>query len=512
MGRYIQGFYDSNPSQVTSAQDSKLDAGWIKWHHILALCQEISLFPQKKEDIVFSEGNSKTAKENGRVDLRNIVTRLFQNDVLGLLDGIEDVTTPQDLPTFWAICRILHGLSCQLGHREGLDSLLTREFVRTLHGAFGNIQAGHSTMLRQAFDHLLQMPSFDIRQITRTTRGVTKTGPEPISKVNELISMGSHFSARVLSSRLGPYDTAVLQAWADQYQHWGRAILDKGVFLRHYEVAYERSKGCRPNEKALAVLVEYCYAAHYIFHDVNLAWSLSRVLWEQSGAITLEDIRWSVHVQAMVDSAKIQALLYYINHDDKLKARGELKIKKRENHLWGKSGRRTYRKQVLRSRQQEHRLGDLPRYNFEEQTKCGLHEVPQEMISQDEESFLLFVADLHHLLRSSLWNSDRKATSNLLAAVGMLDGSRSRECHLLAAGLYDLLASLTQAAAQDVGRVRTSAHWLRKKVKDCSLTDLHWQSLMKFLEDEEQRKDTKKVEYRKEAKWHRLTAAHYGRL
>ncbi|KAF4456708.1 hypothetical protein F53441_1264 [Fusarium austroafricanum] len=348
IGKYTKGFFDNSVTENNRRPAQNI------WHRILILCEEISIFPRKRKDLIHQpsvdqeqEGKrwkkmNKAVKGKVREEMKNKVISLIQNMVFNILPGVEKDFTPNELPILWKICRILQGLSSQLGHSEHAESRLMRQFVERLYESFGQVSEGPNTEMRQALQHLLDIDPTELRDASR---------------------ISCHCSARALASKLEPCNPVILEAWADYYQHWEKSKLQQDGFLNHYDWAYSATKGSdmregeKYSDRTLAVLINYSYVAHYIYHDRDLAWQLATELWEQTGAVFAEmdpPESWSVQVQGMAQAAQIQALLCLITHEDQLKSRAQLNKKKTKFHLGGKAGRRKYRKHVLQDRRNNH--------------------------------------------------------------------------------------------------------------------------------------------------------------
>lgn len=90
----------------------------------------------------------------------------------------------------------------------------------------------------------------------------------------------------------------------------------------------------------------YASAAHYIFHDNELARDLAKRLWERTWSAYGNDettLSWSVKAQGMAEAAKMRALLCCINHENKRKSNGEMKRFRRKMKLKGRKARRRFR-------------------------------------------------------------------------------------------------------------------------------------------------------------------------
>jgi hypothetical protein len=460
----------------------------------LSLCQEISILPQKKNDfIVFSNlvkdhGSKKAAKEEGIKEMKNTVTSILNDKVFTKLEVNEKESSPKDLPALWSICRVLRGLSSQLGHSEDSEALLMRLFLGELRESFAQITHGSNTEMRRALEHLRDVPPADFKDIAR---------------------ISCLCSARALSSRLEPHDPVVLEAWADYYQHHDRSKLRKDVFLDHYKRAYEEAKvkyrttKDKPyNERKLLILIKYSYVAHYICHDNDLSYQLASELWDQTGAsLSGEDPPefWSVKVQGMAQAAKIQALLCYVKHEDKLKRYEDLRKKIHKYNLVNKRARHRYRREVLQERQKCHERGYLPPYDPESQFVFRLQEVVQKLVLSPDLGFQLLATELHDLF-ATLLNTETLTMENLRVAVTKLHASNDQDCQLLAAGLYDQLASIASACSKDVNSVLRSAESLFKKAEDSPLTEMEESNLKRYLAIKRQERRLQGKECRLEAK------------
>jgi hypothetical protein len=512
----------------------------MKWYRALIFCQEISLLPRKKKDIITMEGSRKTIKDGGKEKLSAIVKGLLTRHLPKILEGIEDMATPKDLPTFWSICRTLHGLSYQLSKSEGENSVLMRLFIGILQQKFIHKENGCLYQMNQALVHLLGVPPSktqdDRVQKARERDNQKKDKSQPFdkelhdkkqrennkkqleerhekkkreNKMRDACRIISLCSIQALSSRLVHHHPLILQAWADHYQHWEDIDLNEEMYLSQCQKAFkeiqinlDKSNGMLYKEITIFVLIHYSHVAHYVLHDRVLAQELATLLWSRTGALlvnTERPVSCSVYVQGMVESIKIQALLCHITHEDNLKSHEQLKKKKHQLGLYSKATRRRYRKEVIESRGKTVILGSLGPYNLEAQNKWGLHEVVEKMMTIEQEDFQLFLTDLHYLL-DCLWNIDTGVMMRLETAMSKLSSSDDIECQLLLAGLYDMVASLKQATSGDIGVVFARSRWLWNKSKETSLSEIDWYNLTKFLEGEMHTADSKGAEWRSKAK------------
>ncbi|CAF3445371.1 unnamed protein product [Fusarium graminearum] len=483
---YTHRFSDSKPEHNAFGSMIRQQVGRSKCYLALILCQEISLLPRKKKDIIKIEGTKKAIKEGGKEKISTLVKGLLNRHLHRLLEGIEDTATPGDLPIIWSICRTLHGLSYQLGQSEGDNSILMRLFIAILEQKFTG--GGHNYHMRHALRQLLNVPP---------------------DKMQDAIWLSSLCTVHALSSRLEHHHPFVLQAWADHYQQWGDFDLDREAFLSEYLRASKTFQAdwnhcdVRLCEEGTILFLIHCsHVAHYVLHDRDLAETLAKLLWSQTGALlvsTEASISWNIYIQGMVESIKIQTLLCHITHQDQLKDRAELKKKKHKFDLYSKKGRRRYRKGVLYSIQKDHIMGSLHPYNLEAQTVWCLDDVVEKMITIREEDFLFLVIELHHLLEC-LWNIDIAVLTRFEAAITILSSSNDIECQLLLAGLYDMCARLEQATSRAIDVVFARAHWLWSKTNETKLLELDWCNLTTFLLEEEHTARSKAEEWRWAAK------------
>ncbi|SPJ71337.1 uncharacterized protein FTOL_01065 [Fusarium torulosum] len=421
--------------------------------------------------------------------MKKIVTGIFKTKLFTKLQANKKESTPKDLTTLWSVCHVLRGLSFQLGYSKDSESLLMRLFLEELWKSFAQITDGFNAEMGRALEHFRNIQSQDLEDIAR---------------------ISCLCSARALSSRLGPHDPVVLGAWTDYYQHHDRSKLRKDVFLDHYKRAYEETKAKHQTtkdkvdaEKALLFLINYNYVAHYICHNRPLAYQLSSELWEHTGAVLSKrdpPVAWSVEVQGMAEAAKIQGLLCYIKHENKLKSREDLKTNKiHKYNLVSRQSRRRYRREVLQDRQKNLMVGYLPPYDPEAQAEFHLQEVVYKLISSPNLDFQLLATELHDLL-ATLSNTRTQAMENLKVAAWKLRTSNDEDCQLLAAGLYDQLASLICACSQDVTSVLQSVKSLFKKANGSPLTEIELSNLKAFLEKEAETRRRKGRDCRDEAK------------
>ncbi|CCT72739.1 uncharacterized protein FFB20_05534 [Fusarium fujikuroi] len=509
LDKYIKGFFDSSASRrvqqgngavqdANSTENKSLEqkpAVGGRWRRALSLCQEISILPQKKKDIIDFDtfpdeiDTNRAIKEEGIQRMKNIATGILKTKIFTKLEVIENGTTPSDLPTLWSVCRVLRGLSFQLGYFKDSEGLLMRLLLEELWKLYAQITEGPNTEMGRALEHLRNIASEDLKYVA---------------------CISCLCSARALSSRLKPYDPVVLQVWLDYYQHYDKSSLRKDVFLCHYERAYgeananqQITRSRTDGEKVLLVLMDYCYVAHYVCHDRALAYRLSSELWNLTGAILAGEQppkAWSIEVQGMAEAAKIQALVCYIKHEDKLKSREDLKVNKiHKYNLASRQSRRKYRRAVLQDRQMNHVLGYLPPYDPEAQAQIGLQEMFYKLIFSPKLDFQLLATQLQDLL-ATLLDTKTQAIENLEVAIRLLHNSNDTDCQLLAAGLYDQLASITCACSQDVNSVLQSVKSLFKKANDSPLTEKELSDLKGFLEKEAQARRMQGENHRDSAK------------
>ncbi|KAF5560639.1 subunit P of phosphatidylinositol n-acetylglucosaminyltransferase [Fusarium phyllophilum] len=509
LDKYIIGFFDSrtlrlaqqNNGTVQDANDTQLKEAEQKlaidgrWCRALSLCQEISIIPQKKKDIIDFDSfpdeinTNKAMKQEGIKKMKEITTGILKTTLFTKLEAYEKQSTPNDLPALWSICRVLGGLSFQLGYSKDSENELMRLFLEALRESFAQITKGPNTEMSRVLERLRNIPSKDLKDAAR---------------------IGCLCSARALTSMLKPHDPVVLEAWTDYYQHYDKSTLRKDVFLNHYGRAYEEAKAKHQNtkrkadaERALPVLINYCYVAHYICHDRALAYRLSSEPWDlTSAALSGEKPpkAWSIEVQGMTEAAKIQALVCYIKHEDKLKTREELKVDKiHKYNLASRQSRRRYRRAVLQDRQMNQVPGYLPPYDPETQAQIGLQELVDKLILSPNLDFQLLATQLQDLL-ATLLDNKTQTMDNLRVAVWQLHSSNDADCQLLAAGLYDQLASITSACSQDVNSVLQSVKSLFKKANDSPLNEIELSNLETFLEKETKTRQSQGEDFRDSAK------------
>ncbi|KAF5230127.1 hypothetical protein FAUST_9987 [Fusarium austroamericanum] len=474
---YIHRFFNSKPEHNAFGSRIQQQVGQSKCYLALILCQELSLLPRKKKDIIKIEGTKKAIKEGGKEKISALVVRLLKRHLHRLLEGIEDTATPRDLPTIWSICRTLHGLSYQLGQSEGENSVLMTLFIGILEQRFTGATGGYNYHMRQALRQLLDVPA---------------------DKMQDAIRLSSLCSVQALSSRLEHHQPFVLKAWADHFRHWGDFDLDREAFISDYRRAFKTIQADLNHsdvklcgEGTVSFLIHCSHVAHYVFHDRGRAETLATLLWRETGALLVgmePPMSWNIYIQGMVESIKIHTLLCYITHEDQLKDRTQLKKKKHKFDLYRKKGRRS-----------------LHPYNLEAQHIWDLDGVIEKMITVGEEDFLLLMAELHHLLES-LWNINVEVLGRLETAVTQLSSINSIECQLLLAGLYEMCAFLEQATSSEIHVVFARAHWLWSKTDETKLSELDWCNLTTFLLEEEHTARGKAEEWRSEAKRIRFQA------
>ncbi|KAF5722728.1 hypothetical protein FMUND_2605 [Fusarium mundagurra] len=334
LDKYIKGFFDASPSRheqqsngtIQDANNAEKEESEQKpaiggrWCRALSLCQEISILPRKKKDFIVSSSlvkdkvNKKIFKQKGIQEMQEITTKILNEKVFTRLEVNDKESTPKDLPALWSVCRLLRGLSSQLGYTEDSQALLMRLFLNKLRESFARIVQGSNTEMGRALELVQDIPLADLKDIA---------------------TLSCLCSARALSSRLEPHDPVVLEAWADYYQHHDRRKLKKDVFLAHYKRAYEEARVRYEttgdglyDERTLLILINYSYAVHYICNEKALAEQLSSELWEQTGALLAEQgppESWSVKVQGMAQAAKMQALLCFAEHGDKFRCYDDLR-------------------------------------------------------------------------------------------------------------------------------------------------------------------------------------------
>ncbi|KAF4986856.1 hypothetical protein FDECE_15738 [Fusarium decemcellulare] len=223
-------------------------------------------------------------------------------------------------------------------------------------------------------------------------------------------------AARALSSRLGPNHPTVLEAWADYHENWDPSGLDKGLFLESYRQAWAEceTKYGMTDDRTIIVLHNYASAAYYTCHENGRAKSLAAILWERTWVADKRHgtpSAWTVKLQTMAEAAKVLALTGCLNHENKRMSRQKLKEMRKELNLRSKSARKRWR-QTIKS---------PPSSNDAEQ-----------------------------------------AIRNLGLAADHLYSSNDRDCKLVAAGLFDLLASLIQEfSGGKVDSYRSNAESIR---------------------------------------------------
>ncbi|KAF5981867.1 hypothetical protein FCOIX_4006 [Fusarium coicis] len=510
LDKYIKGFFDSSPPRraqqgngitardANATEKKELEQELAvdgRWRRALSICQQISILPQKKKDIIDFDcfpdeiNTNEAIKEEGIRRMKNIVTGILKTKLFTKLEVNEKESTPNDLTMLWSVCRVLRGLSFQLGYLADSKGLLMRLFLGELWKLYAQVTEGPNTEMGRALEHLQTIPSEDLEHVAR---------------------ISCPCSARALSSRLKPHDPVVLKVWLDYYQQYDKSSLRQDVFLSHYERAYHEAKttqqitGSRADdERVILVLMDYCYAAHYICHDRALAYRLSSELWDLTGATLARKNppkAWSLEAQGMAEAAKIQSLVCYIKHEDKLKNRGELKVNKiHKYNLFSRRSRRRYRRAVLQDRQMNQVPGYLPPYDPEAQAKIGLQELVSKLISSPNLAFQLLATQLQDLL-ATLLDTKTREMENLRLAACQLHNSNDADCQLVAAGLYDQLASLTCACSQDVNVALQSAKVLFQKASNSPLAESEISNLKRFLESEADARRSQGKEYREEAK------------
>ncbi|KAF5648930.1 hypothetical protein F52700_748 [Fusarium sp. NRRL 52700] len=489
LDKYVKGFFDSSPSRVAQQNDGLIqDANGEekeeseekraisgRWYRALSLCQEISILPRKKKDFIFSSSLVKDKaskvvfKQKSIQEMQEIITNILNEKVFTRLEVNEKESTPKDLPALWSICRLLRGLSSQLGYPEDSQALLMRLFLDELREAFNLITKGCNTEMGRSLKLVQDIPLADLKDIT---------------------TLSCLCSARALSSRLEPHDPVVLEAWADYYQHHDRSKLEKDVFLVHYQRAYQEARaryGTTENglsdERTLLILINYSYAAHYICHDEDLAYQLSSELWEQSGAVLAERDPpkfWSVQVQGMTQAAKIQALLWYGKHEEKYKSYEDLRKNIHKYNLANTHAQNRYLDQVLQEREKWRGIVCLPPYDLEAQSSFGIQEVVGELILSLDLGFQILANQLFNLFKSLL-ETENLTMERLGVAAAKLDASNDQDCQLLAAGLYEQLATIASTCRRDLYSITRSVEVLFRRANNSPLTEMDESNLKRYL-------------------------------
>ncbi|EMT71923.1 hypothetical protein FOC4_g10003766 [Fusarium odoratissimum] len=501
------GFFDTPPSQVAqqdnnNAQDEineekekeQKPAIGGRWYRALSLCQEISILPQKKRDFIVLSNRArgkvskKVFKQEGIKEMKDIITRILNEKVFTRLGVNEKESTPKDLPALWSVCRVLRGLSSQLGYPEDSQALLMKLFLDELRESFTQITQGSNTEMGRVLELVRDIPLADLKDIA---------------------AISCLCSARALSSRLEAHDPVVLEAWADYYQYHDRSKLKKDVFLAHYKRAYEEAKAQRQtaedrlyDERTLLILIHYSYAAHYICHEKTLADQLSSELWDQTGALLAEKDPpefWSVKVQGMAEAAKIQALLCYETHEDNHKSYEGLRKNIHKYNLANTHAQHQYHDEVLQESQKRHGVVRLPPYDLEAQFAFGIQQIVQGLILSPDLGFQLLAAELCNLFKT-LIDTETLTTEILRVAATKLDASNDQDCQLLAAGLYGQLDSVLSACRKDLNSIIRSVEVLFRKAVDSPLTEMGESNLKRYLEMKRQHKRVQGKECRHRAR------------
>lgn len=490
LDKYIKGFFDTHPSRLAQQNNGAIqDANGVekegreqkpaiggRWCRALSLCQEISILPQKKKDFISSSNlvmdkvDKKASKQKGIQEMQEIITNILKENVFTRVEVNEKESTPKDLPALWNICRLLRGVSFQLGYPEDSQALLVRLFLDELREAFTRITQGSNTEMGRALELIQDIPLGDLKDIA---------------------TISCLCSARALSSRLQPHDPVVVEAWADYYQHHDRSKLKKDVFLVHYKKAYEEARALHEttgnwlyDERTLLVLINYSCAAHYICHEKTLAEHLSSELWQQTGALLAgkgPPQCWSVKAQGMAQAAKIQALLCYAELEDKFKGYNDLRKHIHNYKLGNTQARKQCIDEVPQVGETWHMIVCLPPYDSQVQLQFGIQQVVQRLVLSPDLGFQLLAIELQDLF-ATLLKTKTTTMAKLRVAATKLYASDGQDCQLLAAGLYEQHASVITACRRNVDILRYIFSILFKKAKVPPLTEMEGSNLKRYLD------------------------------
>ncbi|KAF5679867.1 hypothetical protein FDENT_8581 [Fusarium denticulatum] len=480
LDKYIKGFFDNSFSRFAqqnngTIQDAngaekeengqKLAIGG-RWCRASSLCQEISILPRKKWDFIVSSSlikdkvNKKAFKQKGIQEMQEITTKILNEKVFTRLEVNDKESTPKDLPALWSVCRLLRGLSSQLGYPEDSQALLMRLFLNELRASFARIVQGSNTEMGRALELVQDIPLADLKDIA---------------------TLGCLCSARALSSKLEPHDPVVLEAWADYYQHHDRRKLKKDAFLAHYKRAYEVARVRYEatgdglyDERTLLILINYSYTAHYICHEKALAEQLSSELWEHTGALLAEQDppnSWSVEVQGMAQAAKIQALLCFAEHGDKFRCYDDLRKTIHNYNLGNTHIGEQCLDEIPQVGERRHDIVCLPPYDVEVQHGFGIQQVVRKLVLSPDLGFQLLAMKLQDLF-ATLLKTETMTMEKLSVATSKLDAGSDEHCQLLAAGLYEQQDSIITACRRNVDSLVRSARILFRKAEVPPLTEM----------------------------------------
>ncbi|EEU35995.1 uncharacterized protein NECHADRAFT_85324 [Fusarium vanettenii 77-13-4] len=237
--------------------------------------------------------------------LKAIIGNLLHDKVFNKAQDPARFSSPNQLSLIWDICRILQGLCLQLRHR---DTSYVESFIHSLQDISSVAGKTHHVGMTALLESLLGISPCDLQDTMRISFLCT---------------------ARALSSRLGP---ATQQSW-----NLGRHMLGLEETEQKFGLCHDYT---------INLLRNYASAAHYIFHDNELARDLAKRLWERTWSAYGNDettLSWSVKAQGMAEAAKMRALLCCINHENKRKSNGEMKRFRRKMKLKGRKARRRFR-------------------------------------------------------------------------------------------------------------------------------------------------------------------------
>ncbi|KAF4419938.1 hypothetical protein FACUT_11379 [Fusarium acutatum] len=490
LDKYIKGFFDTSPSRLAQQSHGTIQdtngaekeeseqkpAIGGRWCRALSVCQEISVLPRKKGDFIVSSRlvkdkvSKKVFKQKGIKEIQEITTKILNEKVFTRLEVNDKESTPKDLPALWSVCRLLRGLSSQLGYPEDSQALLMRLFLNELREAFTRIVQGSNTEMGRTLELVQDIPLADLKDIA---------------------TLSCLCSARALSSRLEPHDPVVLEAWADYYQHHDRSKLKKDVFLAHYKRAYEEARARYEttgdglyDERTLLILINYSYAAYYICHEKALAEQLSSELWEQTGALLAEQDppkSWSVKVQGMAQAAKMQALLCFAEHEDKFKRYDDLRKTIHNYNLGNTHTREQYLDEIPQVGERRHEIVCLPPYDLEVQHSFGIQQVVQKLVLSPDLGFRLLAIELQDLF-ATLLKTETMTMAKLSVATSKLDASNDQDCQLLAAGLYEQQDPIITASRRNIHSLVRSARILFRKAEVPPLKEMEQSNLKRYLE------------------------------
>ncbi|KAL2671570.1 hypothetical protein Neosp_014160 [[Neocosmospora] mangrovei] len=311
--KFVKGFYDSQAdidslSNPNEFGDYTMMLEEWEWHVLRTRCQAVSTLIRKHDAIPNPTDETPVALNRPeRADtLKAIIRNLLHDKVFNKAQDPLRCSSPNQLSSIWDICRILQGLCLQL---RRCDTSYMESFIHSLQDISSVAGKAHHVGMTALLESLLGISPCDLQDTMR---------------------ISFHCTARALSSRLGPRHPAVLESWTSYARYWDPKCLQEASFMSSYREGLQETeqKFGLCHDYTINLLRNYASAAHYIFHDNELASDLAIKLWERtwsacgSGETPLS---WSVKAQGMAEAAKMRALLCCINHENKRKNNGEMK-------------------------------------------------------------------------------------------------------------------------------------------------------------------------------------------